>query len=96
MRLTYAAVPGFAARGAGAIINIASIVAIAPERLNGVYGASKAFVLAFTKSLQHELTDKGIRVQAGLHAKAPTGASSHEKLRSRLRARGQCARRPSD
>ncbi len=30
MRLTYAAVPGFAARGGGAIINIASIVAIAP------------------------------------------------------------------
>ena len=66
MRLTYAAVPGFVKRGAGAIINIASIVAIAPELLNGVYGASKAFVLAFTKSLQHELTDKGIRVQAVL------------------------------
>jgi short-subunit dehydrogenase len=66
MRLTYAAVPGFVARGAGAIINIASIVAIAPEVLNGVYGASKAFVLAFTQSLQHELTDKGIRVQAVL------------------------------
>ena len=66
MRLTYAAVPGFVKRGAGAIINIASIVAIAPELLNGVYGASKAFVLAFTKSLQHELIDKGIRVQAVL------------------------------
>ena len=66
MRLTYAAVPGLVARGNGAIINIASIAAIAPEVLNGVYGASKAFVLAFTKSLQHELTDKGIRVQAVL------------------------------
>jgi len=66
MRLTYAAVPGFVVRGAGAIINIASIVAIAPELLNGVYGASKAFVLAFSKSLQHELADKGIRVQAVL------------------------------
>ena len=66
MRLTYAAVPGLVARGGGAIINIASIVAIAPELLNGVYGASKAFVLAFSKSLQHELTDKGMRVQAVL------------------------------
>jgi short-subunit dehydrogenase len=66
MRLTYAAVPGFVARGRGAIINIASIVAIVPELLNGVYGASKAFVLAFTNSLQHELADKGIRVQAVL------------------------------
>lgn len=66
MRLTYAAVPGFVARGGGAIINIASIVAIAPEVLNGVYGASKAFVLAFSQSLKHELGDKNIRIQAVL------------------------------
>lgn len=66
MRLTYAAVPGFVARGGGAIINIASIVAIAPEILNGVYGASKAFVLAFSQSLKHELADKNVRVQAVL------------------------------
>ncbi|NLS05505.1 SDR family oxidoreductase [Rhizobium sp. P32RR-XVIII] len=66
MRLTYAAVPGFVARGGGAIINIASIVAIAPEVLNGVYGASKAFVFAFSQSLKHELADKNIRVQAVL------------------------------
>ncbi|CDM59153.1 MULTISPECIES: SDR family NAD(P)-dependent oxidoreductase [Rhizobium] len=66
MRLTYAAVPGFVARGGGAIINIASIVAIAPEILNGVYGASKAFVLAFSQSLRHELADKNIRIQAVL------------------------------
>ena len=37
-RLTYAAVPGFVARGKGTIINISSIVAISPETLNGVYG----------------------------------------------------------
>lgn len=41
-------------------------MAIAPERLNGVYGGTKAFVLAFTHSLVHELADKGIRVQAVL------------------------------
>ncbi len=50
-RLSYAAVPGFVARGKGALINIASIVSIAPEILNGVYGASKAFVHAFSLSL---------------------------------------------
>jgi uncharacterized protein len=66
MRLTYAAVPGFVARHNGTIINIASIVAIAPERLNGVYGGTKAFVLALTHSLVHELADKGVRVQAVL------------------------------
>lgn len=65
-RLTYAAVPGFVARGNGSIINISSIVSIAPEVLNGVYGASKAFVTAFSQSLHHELSDKGVRVQAVL------------------------------
>src|SRR5882724_147845 len=65
-RLTYAVVPGFVARGKGALINIASIVAIGPEILNGVYGASKAYVLALTQSLQHELAGKGVRVQAVL------------------------------
>lgn len=65
-RLTYAAVPGFVARGGGTLINIASIVAIAPEVLNGVYGGSKAFVLAFSQSLRHELAEKNVTVQVVL------------------------------
>ncbi len=65
-RLTYAAVPGFVARGGGAIINIASVVAVGPEILNGVYGGSKAFVLALSQSLHHELKDRNIHVQAVL------------------------------
>jgi short-subunit dehydrogenase len=66
MRLTYAAVPGFVARGGGTIVNIASVVGVQPELLNGVYGGSKAFVLALTHSLQHELKDTNVRVQAVL------------------------------
>ena len=66
MRLTYAVVPAFVRRGLGTIINIASIVAVAPELLNGVYGGSKAFVLAFSQSLRKELADKGVRVQVVL------------------------------
>jgi short-subunit dehydrogenase len=65
-RLTYAAVPGFVERGDGTVVNIASVVAVAPELLNGVYGGTKAYVLAFTRSLHHELADKGVRVQAVL------------------------------
>ncbi|SDC11193.1 hypothetical protein SAMN05216185_101443 [Pseudomonas guariconensis] len=64
-RLTYAAVPGLVARQ-GTLINIASVVALAPERLNGVYGGTKAFVLAFSQSLHHELADKHVRVQVVL------------------------------
>jgi short-subunit dehydrogenase len=65
-RLTYAAAPAFVARGAGTIVNIASMAGISLETLNGVYGATKAFVIALSLSLQHELADKGVRVQAVL------------------------------
>jgi short-subunit dehydrogenase len=65
-RLTYAAVPGFVERGGGTIINIASIVGIAPESLNGVYGGTKAFVLALSLSLHKELAEKNVRIQAVL------------------------------
>jgi short-subunit dehydrogenase len=60
-RLTYAAAPAFVALGTGTIINIESIVGIAPEILNGVNGASKAYVIALSHSLQRELADKGLR-----------------------------------
>lgn len=66
MRLTYALAPAFVKRGNGVIINIASIVAVAPERLNGVYSGTKAFVLGFSQSLRHELANSGIKVQVVL------------------------------
>lgn len=72
-RLTHAALPGLVARANGVIINIASIVAVAPELLNGTYGGTKAYVVAFTQSLQHEVGDKGVQVQAVL-----PGATSTE------------------
>jgi len=55
-RLTFAAAPAFVARGRGTIINIASIVGISPETLNGVYGATKAYVIAssFPKKLHYK------------------------------------------
>jgi hypothetical protein len=65
-RLTYAVGPEFVKRGSGTIINIGSVVGVAPELLNGVYGGTKAFVLAFSQSLRHELADKGVTVQVVL------------------------------
>ena len=64
--LSHAVVPGFVERRAGTIINVASVVAIAPELLNGVYGGSKAFVLGLSRSLHKELAEHDIRVQAVL------------------------------
>ena len=65
-RLAVAAAQVFAARGSGAIVNIASAVAIVPEAFNGTYSATKAFVLALTQSLAVELADKGVQIQAVL------------------------------
>ena len=49
-----------------AIINISSVVGIAVELLNGVYSASKSYVLSFGHTLQRDLADKGVRVQTVL------------------------------
>ncbi len=62
-RLTRAVAPGLAARGKGGIINIGSMVALAPSVLNGVYAATKSYVMVLTQSLHHELAKKGVKVQ---------------------------------
>lgn len=65
-RLAGAAAANFSAAGRGAIINIASVVALLPERFNATYSATKAYVLSLSQSLQAELKDTGVQVQAVL------------------------------
>ncbi|MGO4440637.1 SDR family NAD(P)-dependent oxidoreductase [Rhizobium sp. RAF56] len=65
-RLAIAAAQTFAERGWGDIINISSVTAFIPERFNGTYSATKAFVLNLTQALNAELQGKGVRVQAVL------------------------------
>lgn len=48
----------------GAIVNIASIIGIAGNAGQANYGASKAGVIAFTKSVAKELASRNIRVNA--------------------------------
>ncbi|MNF94299.1 putative oxidoreductase [compost metagenome] len=65
-RLASAAAASFAEAGRGTIINIASVVALFPERFNATYSASKAYVLSLTQSLNAELDGTGVKVQAVL------------------------------
>jgi len=65
-RLALAAAEAFTGRGAGTIVTIASVVAFVPERFNGIYAASKAYVLALVQSLAAEAAGKGVRFQAVL------------------------------
>jgi uncharacterized protein len=71
-RLSGAIVPRFLERGAGAIINLASVVGLAPEIGLGIYGATKAYVLALSQSMQIELGPRGLYVQAVLPAATRT------------------------
>ncbi len=65
-RLSGAAAKRFFAEGKGSIINVASVLAYIPEMFNGVYNATKSYVVMFTQSMQHELGDKGLRIQVVL------------------------------
>jgi short-subunit dehydrogenase len=65
-RLAKAAAVAFAARKAGTIINVGSVTAFIPERFNGVYSGSKAYILNLTQALSVELAPHGVTVQAVL------------------------------
>lgn len=65
-RLASAAAAAFTSAGRGTIINIASVVALFPERFNATYSASKAYVLSLSQTLNAELEGTGVKVQAVL------------------------------
>jgi short-subunit dehydrogenase len=68
VRLASAIAPRLVQAGKGAIVNIGSVVGLAPEFGMSVYGATKAFVLFLSQGLSLELSPKGVYVQAVLPA----------------------------
>ncbi|MBP7648516.1 MAG: SDR family oxidoreductase [Phenylobacterium sp.] len=66
VRLASAVAPRLAQAGEGAIVNIGSVVGLAPEFGMSVYGATKAFVLFLSQGLNVELGPRGVYVQAVL------------------------------
>src|ERR1700760_1137733 len=65
-RLASAAAQAFGARKSGTIVNVGSVLGLAPEIFPGVYPATKSFVQTLTQSLHIELGGSGVRVQAVL------------------------------
>lgn len=72
VRLASAVAPRLARAGSGAIVNLGSVVGLAPEFGMTVYGATKAFVLFLSQGLSQELSPKGVYVQAVLPAATRT------------------------
>lgn len=71
-QLTGAVLPRFLEQGGGDIINIASVLAFAPEVPLGPYAATKAFVLTLTQGINAELGARGIYAQAVMPAATRT------------------------
>jgi short-subunit dehydrogenase len=71
-RLASAIAPRLAQAREGAIVNIGSVVGLAPEFGMSIYGATKAFVLFLSQALSLELSPKGVYVQAVLPAATRT------------------------
>lgn len=77
VRLASAIAPRLAKAGEGAIINIGSVVGLAPEFGMPVYGATKAFVLHLSQGLSLQLGPLGVYVQAVLPAATRTEIWDH-------------------
>lgn len=67
-RLAAAVAPRFVQSGTGAIVNIGSVVGLAPEFGMSIYGATKAYVQFLSQGLRLELSPHGVYVQAVLPA----------------------------
>ncbi len=63
-RLTRAVAPGMCERGAGSIINIASIAGLRPQFHSLLYSLTKAALIMLTQSYALELGPRGVRVNA--------------------------------
>jgi uncharacterized protein len=71
-RLAAAAGKAFAARGAGAIVNIASVLGLVSEQFDGAYNGTKSHLLTVSRWLGTQLADRGVYVQAVLPAATRT------------------------
>jgi len=56
--------PGMVDRGAGAVINVASVASFMPIPVQATYAATKAFVRSFSEAVSAEVRGKGVSVTA--------------------------------
>ena len=71
--LAHAVLPGMLGRRRGGIITVASAAAFQPSPRQAVYGATKAFALAFSEALWAETRGSGVRILALCPGPVATG-----------------------
>jgi len=71
--LAHAVLPGMLARRSGGVITVASSIAFQPAPRQAVYGATKAFALAFSEALWGETRGSGVRILALCPGPVATG-----------------------
>jgi len=74
-------------RDAGQIINMSSISAFQPNPCFATYGASKSFILNFSRALNYELQERGSRVKVLAVCPTAVKGTGFQKCASMERAR---------
>ena len=62
IRMTKAVLPHMRAQGGGRVINISSVLGVAPQPFMALYVASKHAIEGYSGSLDHEVREHGVRV----------------------------------
>lgn len=72
LHLCHAFVPGMVRRGAGAVLNVASVAAFQPVPRQATYAATKAFVLNLTDAMTADLHGTGVTATSLCPGPVPT------------------------
>lgn len=75
--LTRRLLPGMIERGAGGVLNVASLGGLSPGPYSAIYYASKAYVVSLSESLAQELRGTGVR--SAVLAPGPVATEFHAR-----------------
>jgi len=80
MRLAHAALSNMVPRGAGGVINVASVAGFGQSPQNVSYCSTKAWMISFSEGLSIELASKGLAVKAQALCPGFTFSEFHDVL----------------
>lgn len=76
--LTRRFLPDMCVRGRGGVLNVASLAGYSPGPYQAAYYAAKAYVIALTRAIAHEVAGQGVRVS--VLAPGPVETRFHERM----------------